>query len=186
MVAHTESVLKNQRAKNALKTILNAAAASMERFATKKSPRCAYSTCRIIFHANLTSNVFPNLAKKVFVEQPPLKFQKNQQSEARSRRFRLDAFRVSPPRSRQRQSTASNTGKRTRTPDTNAQTFRTRLPSCSTTRRRCRTTTATLGTLTTTRSQPLRNTPTIAMVLLHTPTIARHLRITTHHIRMTA
>jgi hypothetical protein len=184
MVAHTESVLKNQRAKNALKTILNAAAASMERYATKKSPRCAYSTCRIIFHANLTSNVFPNLAKKVFVEQAPLKFQKNQQSEARSRQFRLGACRASPPRSRQPQSTASNTGKRIRTPDTNVRTFRTRLPSCSTTRRRCRTTTATRVTLITTGSQPLKNTPTIASVPL--PTIPRHHRITTHHIRMTA
>ena len=72
MGTHTESVLKNQRAKNALKTILNAAAALMERGATKKSPRFAYLTYRIIFHADLTSNVFPNPAKKVFVEPPPL------------------------------------------------------------------------------------------------------------------
>ena len=134
-------------------------------------------------HANLTSSVFLYPVKKVFALLQSLPNKKTQQSETISRQFRRDVSRASPPRSRQPQSTVSNTGKSTLTPCTSARTFTTRPPSYSTTRRRCRITTATRGMLTTTGSQPLRHTKTIAAAILLTSIITNHLRIT---IRMTA
>jgi hypothetical protein len=145
----------------------------MIKSATKKSPRCAYLTYRIIFHANLASNVFPNPAMKVFALLQPLKNKKAQQFAARNKQLSLGAYRASPPRSKQSQCTVSITGKSTRTSCTFARPFRTRPSTCATTRRRCRITIETLDRTTTIGYPPL----------MHNIASALHLRNTHHRNR---
>ena len=152
----------------------------MEKGVTIKSLRCAYCTCMIIFHANLTSNAFPYPAKRDNVLLKPLSDQIIQLSAAKSVLYRQDVSRASPPGLRQRMSTVFNTKKSTLMPCTTAQTLSTRPQPCSTTRSRCRTTTTTRDSFTSTGY--LHLIPYKAVIT----TIPRHLRITIHHrTRMT-